>query len=466
MRNDLRRSGGFYRSLRLLAAPIVLQNLITTSLGFMDTFMVGMLGNAEMAAVNAANTPIFIIQMVIFGFQSGMTVLVSQYWGKQDRRQINRVLGVALLTVTVFSVAVALLLFLFPREVMGLVTPNETLIELGAPYLQIVGFSYVFNGISSVYTGAQRSMENPKLGMQVMGASMVTNTFLNYCLIFGRFGLPRLEVAGAAIATLISRVVEVVIAGAVALRSRLLPLEWDCLLHPGREVFRSFLKYSAPVVGNDALWSLGTSMLTVVLGHMENSQDMLAAHALVGYIDKFAVVICLGLASAAAVMVGKSIGEGRDRAAVRSLGGSLLKVSTLAGLLSGLLLLLLMPVFFRPFLFPLFQLTEGAVYAATCMVCLMAVFMALRTLALVAITGVFRGGGDVRTATIIDLLPLWCVSIPLAALFALVLELDVFWTCFAIYAENLVKAPLCLWRFRGGRWINDVTKAKGEWTSP
>ena len=460
MRNYLRREPGFYRHLRLLAAPIVLQNLITTSLGFMDTFMVGMLGNAEMAAVNAANTPIFIIQMVIFGFQSGMNVLVSQYWGKQDRRQINRVLGVALFTVTVFSVTVALLLFAFPREVLRLVTPNETLVDLGAPYLQIVGFSYIFNGISSVYTGAQRSMENPRLGMQIMGVSMVTNTFLNYCLIFGRFGLPRLEVAGAAIATLISRVIECAIAAAVALRSRLLPLDWGCLLRPGREISRSFLKYSAPVVGNDALWSCGTSMLTVVLGHMENSQDMLAANALVGYIDKFAAVVCLGLASAAAVMVGKAIGEGQRREAVRTLGGSLLAVSTLLGLISGLLLLLLTPLFFRPLLFPLFQLTEGATYAATCMVCLMGACMAFRTLALVAITGIFRGGGDVRTATIIDLIPLWCVSIPLAALFALALRLDVFWTCFAIYGENLVKAPLCLWRFRGERWINDVTKAK------
>ena len=457
MRNYLRREPGFYRRLRFLAAPIVLQNLITTSLGFVDTFMVGLLGNAEMAAVNAANTPIFIIQVVIFGFQSGMTVLVSQYWGRQDMKNINRVMGIAMYAITAFSTLLALVLYAFPTQVLHLITPNETLVSIGTPYLQIVGFSYIFNGISSIYTGAQRSTENPKLGMQVMGASMVTNTFLNYCLIFGKLGAPKLGVTGAAIATLTSRVVEFVIAVVVALRSRRMPLDWGCLLRPGREITRSFVKYSSPVVCNEALWSLGTSMLTVIMGHMANSQDMLAAHALVGYIDKFATVICFGLAAAAAVMVGKEIGEGRSRDRVYSVSCSLLAASALVGVCSGALLLILTPTFFRPVLFPLFKLTPGAVYAATCMVCILGCYMPLRAFDITNITGILRAGGDVRAATIIDLSPLWGVAIPLAAVVALVLQADVFWICMAIYAENLTKAPIGLWRFHSRKWINDVT---------
>ena len=457
MRNYLRREPGFYRRLRFLAAPIVLQNLITTSLGFVDTFMVGLLGNAEMAAVNAANTPIFIIQVVIFGFQSGMTVLVSQYWGRQDRKNINRVMGIAMYAITAFSTLLALVLYAFPTQVLHLITPNETLVSIGTPYLQIVGFSYIFNGISSIYTGAQRSTENPKLGMQVMGASMLTNTFLNYCLIFGKLGAPKLGVTGAAIATLTSRVVEFVIAVVVALRSRRMPLDWGCLLRPGREITRSFVKYSSPVVCNEALWSLGTSMLTVIMGHMANSQDMLVAHALVGYIDKFATVICFGLAAAAAVMVGKEIGEGRSRDRVYSVSRSLLAASALVGVCSGALLLILTPTFFRPVLFPLFKLTPGAVYAATCMVCILGCYMPLRAFDITNITGILRAGGDVRAATIIDLSPLWGVAIPLAAVVALVLQADVFWICMAIYAENLTKVPIGLWRFHSRKWINDVT---------
>ena len=156
---SLRREPGFYHRLWRLSLPIILQNLITTSLGFADTFMVGLLGNAEMAAVTAANVPIFIIQVVIFGFQSGLAVLVSQYWGRGDIDNINRCIGVALYAVTGFATAIALITFFFPAQVLGLITPNQALIDLAVSYIQIVGFSYIFNGISSIYAGVQRSTE-------------------------------------------------------------------------------------------------------------------------------------------------------------------------------------------------------------------------------------------------------------------------------------------------------------------
>ena len=458
MLNALHREEGFYRRLCLLAAPIVLQNLITTSLGFVDTFMVGLLGNAEMAAVNAANAPIFIIQVVMFGFQSGMAVLVSQYWGRGDLDSINRCIGVALCAITAFTTLLALVLFLFPAQVLHLITPNPALIELGTPYLQIVGFSYIFNGVSSVYAGAQRCVENPKFGMLVMAVSMCLNTFLNYLLIFGSLNAPKLGVAGAAIATLLSRVAEFLITLVCALRSRRLPLRFACLLHPGRATWHSFLRYSSPVIANEALWSLGTSMLTVVIGHMDNSQDMLAAHALVGYIDKFSTVICFGLAAAAAVMVGKEIGEGKSRRRIHSVSWALLLVSLLVGLGSGLVMLAMVPLFFRSVLFPLFKLTEGAVYAATCMVCILGAFLPLRAFDITNITGILRAGGDVRVATVIDLSPLWCIAVPLSAVVALALRADVLWVCLAMYSENLCKVPLGLLRFHSGRWIRNVTE--------
>ena len=458
MTNPLRREPGFYRWMCLLAAPMVLQNLITTSLGFVDTFMVGLLGNAEMAAVNAANTPLYVVQVALFGFQSGMIVLGSQYWGRGDLKSINRVMGVALCAITGFTALIAAVLFCFPTAVMGLITPNETLIAIGAPYLRLVGIAYVFNGISSVCAGTQRSVENPKFGMLVMGVSMVLNTGLNYILIFGKCGAPALGVTGAAVATLTSRVAEFIISAVCTLRSRRVPIDMAALTHPGAGVWRNFLRYSAPVICNEALWSLGTSMLTVVLGHMENNQDMLAANALVGYVSKFSSVICFGLADAAAVMVGKEIGEGRDRQRVSSVGWALLWASFLVGVVTGGILLALVPAFFRPLLFPLFKLSPGAAYAATCMVTVLALVMPFHAFNSTNITGVLRAGGDVKVAITIDLIPLWCVAVPLSALTALVLKADVLWVCVAMYSENLCKMPLSVWRTRSGKWINDVTR--------
>ena len=194
----LRREAGFYRRLVRLALPLVLQNLITTSLGFVDTFMVGLLGQDELSAVTAANTPVFLVQIIILGLISGLTVLVSQYWGKGDVEAINRCMGAALYAGLSISGAVALALLLFPNGVMALVTDNARLVELGAPYLRIVGVSYVFNAASSVYVGMQRSTEKPVMGMAIFAVSMLLNTLLNYILIFGKLGAPALGITGAA----------------------------------------------------------------------------------------------------------------------------------------------------------------------------------------------------------------------------------------------------------------------------
>ena len=176
MFRHLHREPGFYKRLFLLALPLILQNLITTSLGFVDTFMVGMLGQNELSAVTAANTPIYLLQIIILGLLSGLSVLASQYWGKGDTDSINRCMGVSLYAGLIIAVSVAAVLFFFPLHVMALVTNNDLLIELGAPYLRIVGLSYIFNTISSVYIGMQRSTENPAMGMIVFGISMLTNT--------------------------------------------------------------------------------------------------------------------------------------------------------------------------------------------------------------------------------------------------------------------------------------------------
>ncbi len=454
----LHRESGFYRRLWTLAAPMILQNIITTSLGFADIFMVGLLGNAEMAAATAANVPVFIIQVVIFGFQSGMAVLVSQYWGRGDTDSINRCLGVALYAVTGFSTLLALITFLFPAQVLRLITPNEELVDLAVRYIQIVGFSYIFNGISSIYAGIQRSTEYPKFGMLLFGVSMCVNTFLNFVLIFGHFGAPAMGITGAAVATLTSRVVEFVIAAVFALSSRRLPLRWSCILRPGRAIVRSFLTYSTPVVCNEAMWSIGTSMLTVIMGHMANSQDMLAAYALVGNIDKLSTVVCFGLAGSAAVIVGKEIGQGHSRERVYEVSWTLLLVSMLVGGAVMALLLVLLPTFFRPVLFPLFQLAPGAAEAATYLAVVYAVFMPMRAFDITNITGILRAGGDARVASLIDIGPLWLAAIPLMALTGLVLHAPTWVVCIAMQAENLLKCPIGLIRFHSRKWINDVTQ--------
>ena len=249
-----------------------------------------------------------------------------------------------------------------------------------------------------------------------------------------------------------------VLAGAFALRSRRLPLRWRCILRPGKPILHSFIRYSAPVVCNEAMWSVGASMLTVIMGHMANSQDMLAAYALIGNIDKLSTVVCFGIAAASAVIIGKEIGMGRDRERVYSVGWTLLVVSLLVGALVMLLLLALLPLFFRPVLFRLFKLTAGAAEVAGYLAVVYAVFMPMRAFDVTNITGVLRAGGDGKMASIIDITPLWLVAIPLMAVAALVLQAPTWVVCISMQAENICKCPIGLVRFHSRRWINDITR--------
>lgn len=453
-----RQKPGFYRRLIVLTLPMVLQNLITTSLGFVDTFMVGSLGNGPMAAVTAANTPIFILQVISFGLMSGLTVLVSQFWGRGDKAAINRCLGVCMYLSLAISLTAGGLLLFFPRQVLGLMTDNPVLIDLGAPYLRIVGPSYIFDGLASVYVGLQRSVENPRFGMRVYAVAVVLNTCLNYVLIFGHFGAPALGVTGAAAATLTSRMVEFAIVLVYALHSRRIPMEVSKLFRPGMEMLRRFIQYSVPVLLNETLWGVGTSLMTVIMGHMAISTEMLAAYAIMGNIDRLSTVACFGLAGATAVIVGKAIGEGQSTDSVYDLARVLLTAAVLVGLSVSLLLAVLLPTFFLPTLYPLFHLSPTATQIAFTMTVIYCCTTPMRAFDISNITGVLRAGGDAKVASVIDLSTLWLFAIPLTALCALVLDAPVTLVCLAIQGENFVKMPMGLARFRSRKWINDVTK--------
>ena len=179
MLQALKRDKAFYRYLVSLTAPIALQNLITFSLGLIDTLMVSRLGNNEMAAVTAANVPVFLLISIVFGVQSGVGILISQYWGKKDLTSISRVIGVAALLGVSLALIVAVVLFAWPVAIMDLMSNKHHLSLLGAPYLRLIGFSYVFNMLSSIYVSAQRSVENAGFGMKLFGMSTVLNTGLN-----------------------------------------------------------------------------------------------------------------------------------------------------------------------------------------------------------------------------------------------------------------------------------------------
>lgn len=457
MLKSLRRGPEFYRYLWRLTGPIALQNLITFSLGLIDTLMVSWLGNTEMAAVTTANVPVFLLISIVFGVQSGLGILVSQYWGKRDTKSISRAIGVAAMLGTAITLLLAAALYLWPVEIMDLLSNKHELSVLGAPYLKLIGISYVFNMLSSIYVSVQRSVENASFGMKLFGVSTLLNTGMNYLLIFGKCGLPALGIQGAAIATLLSRVAEFGICLVCVLRSRRLPMDWRSFFRPGWEMLRRFVKYATPVILNETAWGLGNSMLTVVLGYMDNSVEMLAANAVMGNLNRLFLVLCFGLGAATAVMIGNAIGQGQSHREVMELSRTLLNITLLVGAALAILSLLLVPLLFVPLVFPLFKLYGQSAAIATALAVTAFAALPLHAYTISAVTGVLRAGGDVAWSTALDVGPQWLVALPLTALLALVLKWNYWWVAAAIQAECLLKTPLCALRIRTGKWIHDVT---------
>lgn len=453
----LRRGPGFYRRVGGLAVPIILQNLITSTLAMADTFMVGMLGEVPMAAVTLANIPLFVMQLFFFGVQSGSAVLISQYWGRQDRQSINRVVGVALWAVNLVSISFALVLLLIPVPFLSLFGNQREVILLAADYGRIIGLSYVLNGVTLVYVASWRSMERPGIGMYILAVSMGTNTFLNWVLIFGKLGAPALGVTGAAIATLIARVVEIVIVVVHARRSRVFRLDLGLLLRPGLRTVKQFIRYGSPVVCNETMWGLGTAIFPTIMGHMAGSTEILAAYTIAGNVEKLCMVVAFGISGTASIIIGREIGAGRSDT-VYQVGLALNTLAAAGGTILGAGLLAFTHLSAPAWFFPLFHLSPAACSAATIMMTVQACIMPMRDFNNCNIVGVLRGGGDVKVATMIDLCPLWLCAIPLAALAGLVLQLNILWVYLAMSTEQLVKCIAGVVRLRTGKWIHDLTR--------
>jgi len=451
-----RREPGFYPRLISLALPILLQNLITNSLGLVDTFMVGTMGEGPLAGVTLANIPVFVVQLMMFGIQSGSSVLISQYRGKGDMGAINRVMGIGMYAAGAIGLTFALIMGFLPTQFMGLFGTDAAVVATAARYARIVGWSYLFDSFVQVYIGVHRAMGNPSRGLVILGASMASNTFLNWMFIFGNLGAPRLAEQGAALATLLARVLSCSIAVGWAVLDKQFKLSPALLFRPGGEMTRRFIRFSTPVMCNETFWGLGTSLFPTIMGHMEGSQEILAAYAIAGNITNLCTVGVFAISGTAAILIGQEIGSGRaDR--VYSLGALLNALAFLFGLGAGLLFLGLLHWFVIPVLYPLFGLSSAAGDICTMMLTVVFTMMPLRSFECTNIVGVLRGGGDVRMATLIDLTPLWVVALPLAVLSGLVFKAGIFWGYLSMMSENLVKGILGIRRFLSGKWINDVT---------
>jgi len=423
--------------------------------------MVGMLGEQYLAAMPIAMVPLFIILIFSFGVQSGTSILVAQYWGKGNLDVINRVLGVGFYIVAAVTFSGALIMNFFPYQILGLVTNETHLVSIAVPYARLTAFSMSLSAISMLYFACHRSIENPRLGVIILSISACFSIFWNWVLIFGNLGFPALGIMGAAISTFSARSLELIIVAVHAFVNKRFKVKLALLLKPGITIFKDFLKYSLPVLLNEALWGVGAMVFPIIFGHMAGAQTILAAYNISSNLERLFAVAMFACGGATAVIVGREIGAGRKERAI-SYARTLIFVGFLIGVSAGAFLMLVRFTILEPFVFPLYALSAEAAGAATIMLTIYAFCLPTRAMGFTMGLGALRGGGDVKAFMLIDVGTLYLVALPLATTAGLVLQLGIAAVYSAILFEDVVKTTIMYFRFRSRKWINDVTREQIE----
>lgn len=392
-----------------------------------------------------------ILDVLGFGMASGAAVLIAQYWGKRDLVRIRQIFALTLRIALGVSLLFALVGHFFPQQVLRIYTPDPLVIEAGSQYLRWLSFSFVLFSFSNCYIMCLRAVEQVRVSMMIYGSSFLINIFFNYCFIFGKLGAPALGVRGAALGTVLARLFELCVTLVYMCffekRVGFTPI-WLFRLKSG--LLRDYIRNSVPVVSNELLWGIGMSVMNLTIGHMGPS--FTSAMSIVIVFNQLVSVFVFGMSAATAVIVGKTIGEGRIQDAQRAANSSVL-VSLCLSFISMTVLLV-----GRPYILGMYNVSQLAHDTAFAMLTILALMQPFQAVGCVMVVGVLRGGGDVRSNLILDSGLQWCLAIPLGLLTGFVLHWSAPAVFFCMRSDNLAKSLLGLWRLRSGRWIRVVTK--------
>ncbi|MCD6425858.1 MAG: MATE family efflux transporter [Anaerolineales bacterium] len=437
----------FLNTMLKLAAPIMLQNLIFSSLNLVDGVMIGQLGESAVAAVGIANQIFFLVSLLFFGVGSGSAIFAAQYWGRKDTERIQSVLGLSLLMSISGAVLFSLVAILLPVQVISIYSKDPAVISQGSVYLQIVAFSYVVTAITNSFAFVLRSTENVKLPLLTSLVALSLNTLMNYGLVLGNFGLPSLGVKGAAIATIISRLIEVVLLLLIIYRRKLpVAAKLPALLNFKILSIKKFFNTTLPVIATEIIWSFGITTYNVVYARI--GTESIAAVNIAGTLDRIIFVVFIGLGNACAIMIGNRIGAQENELAT-----DYAKKYLLLGAIGASVLGLIMFLFVTPLL-SFYQVSAATIDLTVKLISLMALSLPVRSLNLILLIGVLRAGGDTRVAFFIDAGSVWVVGVPMAFIGAYVLGLPVHWVYLMVLADEAFKLVFGLYRFFSQRWIN------------
>ena len=440
----------FYRQALLIALPVVAQQTINMGVNLMDTVMLGALGEVPISGSSLANQFFFIFNVLCLGMGGGAAVMTGQYWGAEDRQSIHKAITIMLRICIAMALVFSSIAFLFPKQILAIYTNEPAVIESGARYLKILSVAFLFHGVNLTTIIILRTVGLAKLGFYTSCMSFVVNVAGNWIFIFGNLGAPRLEIAGAALATVIARIAEFAITvGFLLFVDERIGYRWKRFLAKTDPVIlREFMYTAVPVIISDGLLTLGNNGLAMIMGRM--GREMVAAHTITNVTVHLSMLFNMGLASTSSVMTANTVGGGDYDDAMQQ-GVTFLALSAMIGVLGGVLVNIL-----KPFVVNFYNVTPETKAIATQLMTVIAFLMVFQAVQSVMTKGVLRGGGDTRFLMVADVLFLWILSVPLGYLSAFVWNMPPYMVYFFLRIDFIAKSIWCVFRLRSGKWIKKV----------
>ena len=441
----------FYRSVAAVALPMAVQNLFSSLVSASDTLMLGLLNQASLSAISLASQISFIHHILMFALTSGTAVLAAQYWGRGDRDSVEKVLGISLRWTLLGTAAISLAALLCPGLLMRIFTDDATLAGLGVPYLRIVSAAYLFTAVSQPCLTIMKTTDRVKRSSLFATSALILNILLNAVLIFGLFGLPRMGIAGAALATVLARAAEL---GLCLWENRRrdsagIRLKNVCAGFP--VLARDFWRATAPLLANMMIWAFAMAAYSAILGHL--GSDAVAAHSIADIVKNCVDCVGGGVGIGSGILLGHMLGRGELEQARRD-ADRFVRLSVAIGVASGLVILLGAPLVLRA----AHTLTDQARHYLKYMLMMCSYYMIGRIVNTTFYNGIFTAGGDTRFGFWSDLINLWGVILPTGFVAAYVLRLPVLAVYFILYLDEFTKMPVVLAHYRKRRWLRNLTR--------
>ena len=446
------REKKFYKTLIKLAIPITLQNFITYMVALADNLMVGKLGENAISGVYMGNQIQTFLQFMVAGIESAVLILATQYWGRKDKESIKRIIGIAMGFVIGIGVIFTVVTAIFPEEILRLFTNEEMVIKEGLEYVKVLCWSYILFSISQLLISAMRSVEKAEIGLYISISAMVINIILNYILIFGKLGFEPMGVRGAAIATLIARIFEMLYAAFyVFVVDKRLNIKFKDLFKGDKGLAYDLIKYGTPVLLGQIVWSANTLIQSGIIGRM--GAEATTAVSIAGMLNNLLFMGIFGLSAALGILTGKTIGEGKYET-MKQYAITAQAIFAILGLISGAVIMALM----NPFI-SLYNINEGTVLVARQFIAVIAVAAVGRSYQATCLAGLVKAGGDVSFVFINDTVFVFLVVLPSAILAMFVFNAPA-WVVYAcLQSDQILKCFVAVVKINRFKWMKKLTRS-------